>query len=81
MKGKSAMNEYDTEIAECSEAIRLNPDNAEAYRSRGDAYYEEDDYASAIEDYSKAIELDPNNVYAYHRRNVSTILRHIGLKN
>ena len=49
-------------------AIELNPDNADAYYKRGDAYDEMGEYGKAIADYNKAIELDPNHTLAYYNR-------------
>jgi tetratricopeptide (TPR) repeat protein len=49
-------------------AIELNPDNADAYYKRGDAYAEIGEYGQAIADYSKAIELAPGHALAYFNR-------------
>ena len=51
--------DYDKAIAECSGAIRLDPNYAEAYYKRGLAYGNEGDYDKAIADYTEAIRLDP----------------------
>jgi tetratricopeptide (TPR) repeat protein len=54
-------------IAECTEAIRLNPKYFEAYLTRGCAYDAKGDYDKAIADCSAAIRLNP--VYeAYYLR-------------
>ena len=60
--------ELDEAIAECSEAIRLNPKDATAYWTRGDAYTKKGDYDTAIADYTEAIRLDPQNALAYGGR-------------
>ena len=44
------------------------PDSAEEYNERGNAYHEEGEYDLAIKDYNKAIELDPNYHAAYNSR-------------
>jgi len=58
-------NEYDRDIADCSDAIRLNPNDAEAYCKRGLAYLKNGDCDNAIADFSEAIRLDKNNAAAY----------------
>ena len=49
-------------------AIELEPEDAKAYYSRGNAYEEKGDYDQAIADYDKTIELDPEHVTAYNNR-------------
>ena len=49
-------------IADSTKAIEKNPDDAEAYRERANAWEEKGDYDQAIADYSKAIELDQGDV-------------------
>ena len=51
-----------------SDAIELNPNDAEAYNNRGVAYSNKGDYDRAIADYTKAIELNPDYVEAYSNR-------------
>ncbi len=59
-------------IADCTEAIRLDPKNAVAYLFRGTAYAATrttgSDYDKAIADFTEAIRLDPKNAYAYRCR-------------
>lgn len=53
----------------CSEAVRLEPNNAKAYSCRGSGYlFHQKDYDKAIEDQTRAIELDPNNRTFFARR-------------
>ncbi|MGB6873762.1 MAG: tetratricopeptide repeat protein [Dehalococcoidia bacterium] len=56
------------EAHEFNKAIELNPDNADAYYKRGDAYSEIGDYDKAIADYNEAIELNPSDALAYFNR-------------
>ncbi len=49
---------FEQAIADCSEAIRLNPIDAVAYYSRGLAYQENGNREGAIADYQKTIELN-----------------------
>jgi tetratricopeptide (TPR) repeat protein len=55
-------------IADYGKATKLNPDNADEYYKRGDAYDEMGEYGKAITDYSKAIQLNPNYADAYYSR-------------
>ena len=63
--------EYGQAIEYYTEAIRLDPNDAIAHRSRGVAYTETGDYDRAIADYSEAIRLDPEYADAYHNRGVA----------
>jgi len=51
---------YDEAIEEYNEAIRLNPEYAEAYNNRGLAYKEQGKKAEAIADFEKFITLTTN---------------------
>jgi tetratricopeptide (TPR) repeat protein len=56
----------DRAIADCNEAIRLDPKLANAYLNRGKAYSDKDDFDRAIADYDQAIELNPKSSMAYN---------------
>lgn len=51
-----------------NKAIKLQPDYANAYISRGNAYINLGQHKQAIEDYNKAISLQADNVYGYNNR-------------
>ena len=53
------MENYDT-------ATELNPDDADVYVIRGNAYLHNDDPDHAIKDYKQAIELSSDNAEAYY---------------
>jgi tetratricopeptide (TPR) repeat protein len=55
-------------IAECTEAIRLNPKYFEAYLTRGWAYDAKGDHAKAIAECTEAIRLNPKYAEAYYLR-------------
>ena len=51
-----------------NQAIRLDPNFADAYHNRGSAYLDLDQYDRAIDDYNQAIRLDPNSAPSYNNR-------------
>ena len=52
-----------------SGAIRINPQYADAWNSRGVVRYEKlSDFSGAVRDFDEAIRLDPVNSYAYYNR-------------
>jgi len=55
-------------IAEFDEAIHLEPYLAQAYNSRGTAYFNLDQFQHAIQDYDEAIRLEPKFTLAYINR-------------
>lgn len=61
--------EYQCYFEACSEAVRLDSNNAKALSCRGSGYFfYQKDYDKAIEDQTKAIELDPKSRIFYSRR-------------
>jgi tetratricopeptide (TPR) repeat protein len=75
------MNQVDGQVVIKSydEAIRLNPNDAEAYFNRGNAYYNLNRKKRAIEDFDMAIHLNPQFAEAYHNR--GTTYRDLGQYN
>ena len=63
--------EYDKAIADYTEAIRLDPRNAERLRNRGIAWRSKKEYDKAIADYNEAIRLDPEYALAYNHRGMA----------
>ena len=57
-------------LADYSEAIRLDPNDALAFNNRGLGYAAEKDYDRAILDFTEAIRLDPGYADAYYNRGV-----------
>jgi tetratricopeptide (TPR) repeat protein len=62
---------YDRAIADYSEAIRLDPKYAAAYKSRAVAWFAKGDYSRAIADYDEALHVNENDVDAYYARGVA----------
>jgi tetratricopeptide (TPR) repeat protein len=58
----------DFTIEDYDEAIRLNPQDAEAHFNRGNAYYALGELERAIEDYDAAIRLNPQLAEVYNNR-------------
>lgn len=50
---------YDRAIADFNEAIRIDPQSAFAYFSRGNAYSDNGDYDRAFADYDESLQLRP----------------------
>jgi tetratricopeptide (TPR) repeat protein len=60
--------DFDQAIAEFGQAIALDPDCAEGYAGRGQAYAGCHEYANAIADYDQLIRLEPYEPRGYHLR-------------
>ena len=63
--------DYDRAVADCNQAIRLDPNLVAAYLVRGRAWSLKKEYDRAIADYDQAIKLDPANSVAYCNRGVA----------
>jgi tetratricopeptide (TPR) repeat protein len=59
---------FDQAIADFTQALRLDPNNATIYVERGNAYDNKGDFDQAIADHTQAIRLDPNYATAYNQR-------------
>ena len=55
-------------VAFLHKAIHEDPEFAEAYNNRGNAYRDMKDYAKAMQDYNKAISINPNLEKTYSNR-------------
>jgi tetratricopeptide (TPR) repeat protein len=51
------MGEYNKAIADCTEAIRLQPNLASAFRTRGEAFAKTGELEKALADYAEARKL------------------------
>jgi tetratricopeptide (TPR) repeat protein len=66
---------YENALKTFERAIRLDPNYARAYRSKGDVLYDRERYEEALLTYEQAIRLDPN--HARIHRNRGDILLHL----
>jgi Flp pilus assembly protein TadD len=64
-RGTKSFNrgDYDKAISDSTEAIRLDPNSADAYYLRGNAYENQRNFDRAISDYNEAIRLDPKYTF------------------
>jgi serine/threonine protein kinase/tetratricopeptide (TPR) repeat protein len=62
------LGNHNRALAACSEAVRLEPDNAAFYADRARVYNELGDFRKAIEDSTQAVELDAQCAEAYAAR-------------
>ena len=68
---KYVLGDYKDAITDYDIAIRLKPDNANAYNNRGVAKYNLGQYFAAIADYDTVIRLNPDDDYAYNNRGLA----------
>jgi len=61
-------------IADYTEMIRIDPNDAEAYLARGNAFAELGDHRGAIADYSEAIRVDPKSADPFARRGIQLVV-------
>lgn len=64
-------HEVDEKLADYEEAIRLDPNFADAYAGRGANRSIKGDYDGAMEDYNYAIHLNPSLAYAHFNRGMA----------
>jgi Flp pilus assembly protein TadD len=63
--------DYDTAIAEFTQAIRINPNYIDAYNGRGLAYAMKNDLDTATADFTQAIRINPKDAGAYYLRGLT----------
>ena len=63
--------DYDQAIENYNAALRLNPNYATVFNSRGNVYLDKKDYDRAIQDYDQAIGLSPNYAVAFYNRGLA----------
>lgn len=60
--------DFDQALADCNEALKLDPESASAYSRRGRAWAGKGDLAQAIDDFNQALRLDPADAHAFTHR-------------
>jgi tetratricopeptide (TPR) repeat protein len=65
------INGIDKAIADYDQAIKINPDFADAYINRGAAYADKGEYDRTIADFNQAINIKPDYADAYFNRGVA----------
>ncbi len=58
-------------ILRCDKALRTDPQNIEAYRERGSAYYELGNYEYAVENFTSLLKISSNDVQVLHYRGLA----------
>ena len=67
---KNELKDKQKAIADYTQAIKINPKDADAYINRGNARDDLGDKQGAIDDYTQAIKINPNYALAYYNRGV-----------
>jgi lipoprotein NlpI len=70
-RAKFALRDFDGVIADCNQALQLNPDEIGAYDLRGLAKRLQKDLKGAIADFNQALELDADHALAYSFRGLT----------
>jgi tetratricopeptide (TPR) repeat protein len=68
---RSQRNESDLAIADCTQAIAIEPGNAEAYAQRGEANCQKRDIKNCVADFDQAMRIDPSNPAFIYLRGVA----------
>jgi SH3 domain-containing protein/tetratricopeptide repeat protein len=68
---KLVFPDYHQSIRDYTDTIKHNPKDSEAYRLRGYAEYQHEEWDRAIGDYTRAIEVDPSSHVAYWNRGLA----------
>ncbi len=63
--------DFDRAIADYSQAISIDPNEADYLNGRAGAYEAKSDMTRAMADYDKAIQLNPKSIYAFNNRGAS----------
>ncbi len=61
-----AVSDVEEEIEDCKQAIRINPDYAEAHYNLGAAYTSSGMYKEGIDALKQAIRIDPDNAMVHY---------------
>jgi tetratricopeptide (TPR) repeat protein len=64
----TGLNRYEEALAAYEQALRLDPNDADAYNNKGNALTGLNRYEEALAAYEQALRLDPNYTYAYNNK-------------
>ena len=65
------LNEHRSAIADCTQAVNLDPTSSEPYLNRGLAHYRVGNYQEAIANYTQLLQLQPQDFRAYYNRGLA----------
>jgi tetratricopeptide (TPR) repeat protein len=68
---RSQRKESDLAIADCSQAIAIEPNRAVAYAQRGEAYCHKGDIQHCVADFDEAMRIDPNDTSFVYLRGIA----------
>lgn len=74
---KANRKDYQGALVDYTQAIRINPNNPDAYYQRGVANNQLKNYQAALEDFNQVLRLNPKNAFAYTYRGIARV----GLKD
>lgn len=66
-----SLDRYDEAIADCSQALTLQPREPETWLNRGLAYYRQGQAEAAIADFNQLLQQSPNDYRAYYNRGLA----------
>jgi tetratricopeptide (TPR) repeat protein len=69
--GEASAAKASVNIGSLSEVVNRNPNDPQAYNTRGAAYARIGRYSDAISDFAKAVQIDPNNAAALTNRGLA----------
>jgi len=64
-------NDHRQALQLINKSLKIQPDNALAYRVKGDAYIELNEYDNSLSAYSRSLELNPNDTWATYGKGIS----------
>ena len=68
LKGETSLakDSYIEALEACKQAVKMNPDDAEAHFNLGVVYYQSDKNKEAIESFKQSIKINPDYAKVYH---------------
>jgi tetratricopeptide (TPR) repeat protein len=72
---RAKRNDYRGAIYDYNQALRINPNNPDAYLRRSFAYFYLGDFQASVADLNKVLELNPKNAVAYAQRSYLRLIQ------